>query len=192
MLTKEQKALKSAYIDAVITESFGENMRKYFNQSIDRVVELHDGRMIAVEKPSIHKQFCFGWHSTFPGADYKEAGEMAEYAGRSEVYFIEENMKQIDRKIEDLSRDRIRYTPKSAIQYLRAGENSRVCYLKWCDKFDCGLDEKDTDRDMTDGDIEKLRAAYLETKRDFGKRLDTYLKRYGMKHVRTWTYWADE
>ena len=64
-LTKEQKALKAAYIDLVVAESFGENMRKYFNSSIDRVVELHDGRMIAIEKPRIHKEFCFGYHTNF-------------------------------------------------------------------------------------------------------------------------------
>lgn len=192
-LTKEQKALKAAYIDEVIAESFNESFRKYFNQSIDRVVELHDGRMLAIEKPSIHKEFCFGYHTSFPGDNYEEASDMANYASRSENYFIRENMRQINDRIEDLNRSRSRWTPKSAIQYNSAKAESRVCYLKWYDAFDeREWERKDSDRDMTEEDMKKIMTAYMETKADFEKRLATYLKRYGMEHVRTWTYWADE
>ena len=193
-LTKEQKALKAEYIDAVITERFsnGNTWRKYFNKSIDRVVRLHDGRMIAIEKPSIHKDFCFGWHSSFPGADYEEAGNMANYASKSEAYFLEKNLKGLDGEIEDLKKDRIRWTPKSALQYTGAPSDSKVCYLKWEDKFDeRPRENKDTDRDVTDEDMKKIMSAYMETRADFEKRLHTYLKKYGMNHVRTWTYWAD-
>ena len=192
-LTKEQKALKAKYIDLVLEESFGEHFRKHFNQTIDRVVELHDGRMIAIEKPSIHKEFCFGYHTNFPGADEDEASDMARYAQKSETYFISENMKEIDHKIADVSKKRdYRWTPKSAVSYCSAPKDSKICYLKWWDEFDeRGWDRKETDRDMTDEDMEKLLTAYMETKADFTKRLNTYLKKYGMEHVRTWTYWAD-
>lgn len=191
-LTKEQKALKAAYIDEVVAESFGESWRKYFNSSIDRVVKLEDGRMIAIEKPSIHKEFCFGYHTSFPGYNYDEANHMARYANESENYFMSENMRQINDKIEDLNRSRSRWTPKSAIQYNGAKAESKVCYLKWYDAFDeREWEHKDTDRDVTDEDMKKIMAAYEETKADFEKRLNTYLKKYGMNHVRTWTYWAD-
>lgn len=193
MLTKEQKALKAAYIDEVIEESFNESFRKYFNSSIDRVVELSDGRLIAVEKPSIHKEFCFGYHTSFPGHDYEEASDMANYASKSENYFISENMRQIDSKIKDLERTRSRWTPKSALSYTGAPDKSRICFLKWWDAFEeYGRDDrKETDMDITDADMEKIKTAYAETKKDFQKRLESYLKRYGMEHVTTWTFWAD-
>ena len=192
MLTKDQKALKNAYIDEAISESFNESMRKHFNGKIDRVVEMHDGRMIAIEKPSISKEFCFGWHSTMPGSDYEEANAMACYARESEEYFIKENMRQIDSEIEELARPRSRWTPKTGIHYCGAPEDSKICYLKWWDLFDdMGHDRKETDQDVTEEDMEKILSAYIETRKDFQKRLDTYLKRYGTKHVRAWTYWAD-
>lgn len=38
----------------------------------------------------------------------------------------------------------------------------------------------------------KLRAGYEEAKANFRKRLDTYLKKYGLTCVESYTYWRDE
>lgn len=191
MLSKEQKAVKSEYINDVIRESFGESMRKYFEKSIDRVVRLHDGRMVAIEKPSIHKDFCFGES----GYDYEDAAHMAHHARTSESYFISENMKPLDRAVEQINQMRKdpRWSPKSGLHYMSAPGNSKVCYLKWIDnlEIDNWHRPEETDRDVTEEDLDNILAAYAESKKDFRKRLDTYLKRYGLSKVRSWTYWRD-
>ena len=40
-------------------------------------------------------------------------------------------------------------------------------------------------------DVEKIIIAYEDVRSRFAKRLDTYLKRYGLSKVRSWSYWLD-
>jgi hypothetical protein len=49
-----------------------------------------------------------------------------------------------------------------------------------------------TDEELTIDDLTELYRICFEEQMKFCKRLRTYLKRYGLSKVRTWTYWADE
>ena len=190
MLNKEEKVLKQAYIDEVVAESFGESMRKYFEKKIDRVVELHDGRMIAIEKPSIQTKFCFGYHdSRYDTDDYDRANGMANHAQKSEEYFIKENMDAFEGEAKRFTHPKRSEMIKSMVQYTGSPKNSRICCLHSLDRY-CDI-PNETDRDITAEDFEAVRKAYEATGNDFRKRLGTYLKRYGLSKVQSWTYWKD-
>ena len=47
-------------------------------------------------------------------------------------------------------------------------------------------------RPLTTEEIDIVIEAYKKARAAFEKRLNTYLKRYGMSKVETWTYWRDE
>lgn len=44
---------------------------------------------------------------------------------------------------------------------------------------------------LTQEERETLLQAYYQIKEDFEKRLNTYLKRYGLSKVHAWSYWAN-
>ena len=75
------------------------------------------------------------------------------------------------------------------VQYTGSPKNSRICCLHSLDRY-CDI-PNETDRDITAEDFEAVRKAYEATGNDFRKRLGTYLKRYGLSKVQSWTYWKD-
>jgi hypothetical protein len=54
-----------------------------------------------------------------------------------------------------------------------------------------GRREKNYDT-LTEADIERYKVALAAVREKFSKQLDTYLKKYGTKKLKTWRYWVDE
>jgi len=193
-MKKHEKELKQRYIDITMEESWHNDsgMRKHFEKSIDRVVETEKGYLIALDKPTIEKDFCFGYSLSRYGDDgsFDRANEMAAHAATSEDYFINENMKQIDRKLESLKKSHFKlYT---GVKFCDAPRDSVIHYYTLVHEFDVELGEvREGLIEATEEDRKRLIAAYEEMKKDFAKRLQTYLKRYGLSNVNTWSYWKD-
>ena len=53
------------------------------------------------------------------------------------------------------------------------------------------LGREDTVRIATDTERSLYLAELVRVRKAFRKRLDTYLKRYGVSKLHTWSYWAD-
>lgn len=154
------------------------------------IVELENGDIVVIEKPRIETRFCFGYSdSRYDTEDYDRANNMADYAKRSQEYFIEENMSDIDRMIAQLEgteshsfeyRLRVKYTNSPADSKLK----SLDAYY-WHDEHAKQFPE------ISDADRQRVIDGYKVVRADFEKRLNTYLKRYGMSKVKTWSYWQD-
>ena len=188
MLTAKEKELKQRSIDIVMEESWKNDpsMRKHFEKSIDRVIETEKGYLIAIEKKSIEKDFCFGYRlSRYDTEDYDRAQDAAYTASKSTEYFIEKNLSKFDSIFESLNELDV-YT---RVKFYNDPKDSIIRGLEHCRYYDqVGEDwEK-----ISDSDRQAIIAAYTESKKDFEKRLQSYLKRYGMSKVNTWTYWMDE
>lgn len=194
MLNKQEKELKERYIDTTMSESWNNDsgMRKYFEKSIDRVVKTQNGYLIALDKPSIKKNFCFGYSdSRYDTDDFDRANNMATHAKNSENYFLEKNLEKVDDKIRDLENDR--FVIYTRVYYVDATKDSIIHdyelyrdYQKEYGEVPEGLEE------LTEADRNALIEAYKKLREDFVKRLHSYLKRYGLSNVNTWTYWRDE
>ena len=161
--------------------------------TVDQVIELSDGSLIAINKPSIETHFCFGYHcSRYDTESYDEANNMAHHARTHEDYFISKNLAGINRMLEELkSADGNAFIRKA---YGNAPEDSKIKYLEILDnhelyKFYKGLlpDYSRLDQE----DIDKIINGYEEVKVRFTKRLNTYLKRYGLSKAKSWSYWLD-
>ena len=46
--------------------------------------------------------------------------------------------------------------------------------------------------ELSKSDIQKILNILAEELQKFAKRLNTYLKRYGLSKVHSWSYWRDE
>ena len=196
----ESKAKKNTAIDEAKAEYVkvwknDEKMIKFCQNEISNAVKMSDGRIVVVKKQKLEASFCFGYSTCGQGAEYEEANEAAHVANTSEDYFRRQNLKEFDEKIALLKTDK---------------EESwhRDAYLSQSNYCGCGLvnihevvglrrrDFEDqrwgTYVEIPEADRQLIIAMYEEEKEKMSKRIDTYLKRYGLSKLHVWTYWQDE
>lgn len=189
---KTQKELKAMYQEILANEVWksSPDMVDYCLKEAAHIVELTNGDIIVIEKPRIETRFCFGYSdSRYDTEDYDRANAMADHAKKSQEYFIEENMKDINRTIGEMEgtihhsyeyRLRVKYTGQTEGSKLKSLE---VC--RWGDEYAKKYPE------ISAEDLQRVVEGYKVVKASFEKRLNTYLKRYGMSKVKTWSYWQD-
>ena len=189
-----QKELKAKYLEIVEKEVYRNDpkMIDFLNKEISQVVELSNGDLVAIDKPRIEKSFCFGYSdSMYDTEDYDRANEMARYASESQEYFKSENMKQLTKELEHLEKGEL-YT---RVHYYNSPKDSKVKKIVFCSDiyhyWNLSEEQRKEYTKITGNDLEIVKAAYLEEIAKFEKRLDSYLKRYGMEHIKTWSYWRD-
>ena len=199
----EEKTLQNALKDELRTEytkvwNGRQKMIDYCVNKTDVVVKIRDKYLFTVDKPSIETNFCFGYGycGVSNEEEYRGAENMAEHARTHEDYFIEKNMKQIMEKIEALNDSRYialirsHYITKSNlvdIEYFHDyGTEGRLnaVIARYHEKGDIAFLMDDSDKAI-------IMQAYEEAKQHFEKRLKTYLKRYGLSKVRSWSYLVD-
>jgi hypothetical protein len=146
------------------------------------------------------------------GYDYNEAASMAYHAKTSAEYFKRENMAYFKRwldELEDAKNENSNY--RLVIYPTQYSGQSEDCnlrgfgFVKTSDVIDaCGgscylseLPGKELTvnfracRVATFAEIDAITEAFKTAAATHEKKVDNYLKRYGMSKVDTWTYWRD-
>lgn len=183
-----------------------DHMIKYCVGQLAGVAILPNGDIISIEKKRIETRFCFGES----GYDYEDAANMAHHARTSEDYFRAENMKEFDSWVKDLEEARNMngryYIIIRDIHYTGQSEDCKLRGLDWVRDIDlldaCGgsayleeLPGKHIDkfggRVATPEEIDIILTAYKAAREDHRKKVDAYLKRYGLSKVESWTYWRE-
>lgn len=199
---KNQKELKEKYMNIIKTEVWknSERMQEYARKECEYVVELSNGNIIDIEKPRIEKNFCFGMgmYATYTQEEFEAAEELADNARKNVDYFISENMKQITDKIyylkEALENKREVYT---FVHYSGQPEDSElVTYncVRICDNPEYApfrWSNLQAVKKLSNEDIQAIIDGLEEVANKFMKRLNTYLKRYGLEKLNVWTYCRD-
>lgn len=213
MLTKEQKTkLRAVYAADVWPGS--ERMTDFCTNKVAALAELPDGDMIPVEKQKIETDFCFGES----GYDADDAARAAANARTNEGYFRRENMRHFNKWIDDLAEQEEIHgvdprLPRFVMliaekPYYGQPDASKLKGLTFCRDGDVldALGGSAFVRDMpgqrvtvrgqnyripTRGELAAIRAAYEQAREEHGKKVDRYLKRYGLSKVNSWTYWRD-
>lgn len=194
----DQKALKEKYMDIICKDVWDSpRMQKFAYDEYGYGVELDDGDIAVINKPRIKKDFCFGYgmYGADLNNDQERADAVAQKVRESQEYFIKENLSEINQKIEMLMSSHhvaykyLNYTGQQSGSKLKA---YTVCHL--CDgpEYTPGrwTNLKDVER-LTDEEINALIDGYGVVKGMFTKRLNTYLKRYGLTKLNVWTYLRD-
>lgn len=155
-----------------------------------------DGIIVDFEKPTIQTSFWFGEH----GYDYEEMNETAHAASKSVEFFKRKNFANLESyrkawgECEHYTSYRYPYIKRGA--YCTQDD---ACMLGCIEFANCAGEshitgrklEAEGFRKLTEGEIERLRDAENRRNALFEKRLDAYLKRYGLSKVQCSTYWAD-
>lgn len=194
MNTKQkQQELREKYRE-IQQERWGSNedMIKYSIRKAARLVLLDNGSLVRIEKPTIKKDFCFGYSlSTHNTESYDKANEMAEVAIANEEYFVRENLKdmlEIREKLTGHSRDYGNNLIYPCVYPNAEGveEVSSLLFRKEWDIREGGYTK------LSENEIEVFIEAYDLEIEAFQKRLTAYLKRYGLSKINSWSYWRDE
>lgn len=198
----DQKKLKEKYMDIICKEVWANTVRmqEFARKKCEYVVELSNGTIIDIDKPSIETNFCFGYgmYARSTDEEIASADACAEHAKTNADYFIEENMKQITDNIavleEALAGEKEVYT---FVRYIGAPDTSNLMGWKVCKIWDNPENEPwkwsqlRTVRKLGNDDIQCIIDGYEEVGKRFRKRLQTYLKRYGLSKLNVWTYLRD-
>jgi hypothetical protein len=183
-------------------------MIKYCTEKVAAVAILPRGEIITVDKQRIEKRFCFGES----GYDFDEAVSKAAHARKSENYFKTENMKHFREWIASLtdaldtnssyrltigSKEYTGQPDDCKLGYIRFEKLSDVieacggsCYLSELPGKELTINRRSC-RVATPEEIKLILIAYEAAAAAHEKKVDSYLKRYGMTKVETWTYWRD-
>lgn len=160
--------------------------------------------------------------SPYDTEDYDRANRMASHARTSEDYFIRKNMESFQDMldcIDGVGEYGSWATPifclgqryygqeedspfKSFIQmrvtnFLDAmGGSADLKSLKGkvvrTKQFAVGVNADTPLYVLTDKDLADIRAGYVRAMENHKKKVMAYLKRFGLKHVNSWSYWRDE
>lgn len=199
-----QKELKAQYTAELEKAWSSEKMIKFCSKECDEVIE-YNGLLFSIDKPKIQKDFCFGYG--FCGGisdeeDEQRANAAARRAQESTEYFINENLKPIDEWLETLNNileemghnwaegSKPRYMIATGPQY--HGQKPD-CKLRGYTVEDTAKPRSYYSYELCNDEefIKKLINGYEEVKQRFVKRLNSYLKRYGLSKVNSWSYLVD-
>ena len=168
-----------------------DHMTSYCTNNTVSYAKIKD-MIIPIDKKSIQKNFCFGYHdSKFDTESFDRANELAERASKDVHYFLKQNYHHAGyaRTIE-LINDSHRYMAYMIPHYCGQDDDCKI----YCVNF-VNVWEKDKVPEnaiiLTNEDLIEYKKALVEAIKSFTKRLNAYLKRYGMSKVNTWSYWQD-
>lgn len=178
------------YLDEV-NEKIWKNdlkMQDYIKKECSDVYKTSGGYYIVFEKPRIKKDFCFGHGQN--GISTQEEVEIAcdnaQYARTNDSYFMEENLKQFNEWVEMLEgQEKLYLMP----QYYKSTKVACIRSEYYFHHYEWEK-EKILDK-LSQYDIEELKKMVFNEKEKFVKRLNTYLKRYGLSKINSWTYLVD-
>lgn len=146
----------------------------YYRKYCVGAVKLNDGYYL-MSKPSIETKFCF--HDE--GPNYEFYKELMADDKKMKDYFIDKNLRNIDIRIDQLQSMRPMIITSSWSDNRKSYEEENYRY------------EREGDVRMTEAQRSELVKALQWKRAQFDKRLQTYLKRYGLTKIHTWTYWKD-
>ena len=185
-----QKELKEVYRQYISEYWKDAKMIDHCMKTAAYIVELENGDITEIDKPNIETSFCFGYgmNGVSYEGDYEEAAETMRAAEKSTEYFISENMRGLNDYIETLKDESIR-----AYKYVHYCGNCNI-HLKgigFYRYYEAPASNLKDCKELTADERASLLAGYEEVKKAFKKRLDTYLKKYGLSKLHTWTYLRD-
>lgn len=164
-------------------------MLDYCRKKCAYVVKLNNG-YYEIDKPSIETHFCFGYGycGISTQEDMDDAENMRRHAATDEEYFIKENLKGINYWLDNLSTMDV----YACYNYSCKGDQARIYNIMCLKPWD--VDRYSNNQGfykLSKEEIDDIITGYKVVKNQFEKRLNTYLKKYGLTKLKTWTYLSD-
>lgn len=191
---KKNEAIEEAKAEYAKVWKNDEKMVKYCQNEISNAVKLSDGRVVVVKKQKLETSFCFGYSTCGQGGDYDEANDAAHVASTSEKYFRDQNLAYFKNTIDMLKGKKKKSWDRDAYLSHSIYSGTPINIHKVVGLYYCDFVEQRHGHytEMSDADRKLVIAMYEEEMEKMNRRLDAYLKRYGLSKLNVWTYWRDE
>lgn len=180
--------MKNERLENELKKVWGSNQKMidYCLKRADEVIEFHDA-IVTLVKPFIQTEYCFGYGQNLISDEEEEkiANENVKTATTDTQWFIDKNLAQCDvlEGLDDPYRSMVAVLVKSY-------ENSQICHLWVMSSFEAQEDRRVV-RVLADDEVKMVKSAVERQKAKFTKRLNSYLKRYGLSKVNAWSYLRD-
>ena len=193
---KDQKTLKELYKENLKLAWDDPKMVEFCSKKAEQVVETEDGWLIEVERQNIKTHFCFGYGMYLNSTEEEEkfADDNAHNARTNEKYFINENLEEYDKRIKNLKNHDAYvsligkyYSQKPGCKLQHYACDFGLGYGTWNEN----LKDETKWKKLSENDKNELIAAFERAKESLIKRLNTYLKKYGLSKLDVWTYLRD-
>lgn len=176
--------VKSEYHKYYSGTKFDESGYKWAVSRVGGVVEFENGLLLVIEKPRIKTDFCFGYgqNGVYDEESYDFAVDASDGVKRK-LGFMNANLEMFDRDHKYLFNEKLFcFRIRNYCNYNEVGIVQIACVA---DAFYNQVGE------VSDNDRRKIADEVGRMREDFRKRLEAYWKRYGAKHLRSWTYLVD-
>lgn len=200
------KELKANYMSEIAKVWGHDNgMMKYYEKKVSEVYELTNGKLFAFEKPTIKTHFCFGCgqNACASQEEISDTEDNVTRAYNDASYFISENTKEINEliKIVETGKPSNIYWKLYTPLMLRPDTYTGAAPLNiWTPvvreeyEYENNIrfeHEREINIICSDEDKALILSALSKEREKLIKRLNTYLKRYGLKNIRAWSYIMD-
>ena len=176
MTEKEKEIIKKHYENSYWLD--------YYLKNLDSVVEIDDKYYWGIDKPSIETSFCFGYGycGISTDEDEKRASDMAMMAMTDEQYFLNENMAKMEH---------LKKSVEKAKSFCFNGDDGELFLIDEMYSQEYPFDTPPIYRDITPEEKKILLKMVEAATERFRKRLNVYLKRYGLSKINSWSYLSD-
>lgn len=186
-----------AQLTAAFAHAWGDDkhMTDYCVKKTDTAVILSTGAIFTIDKRDIKTHFCFGYSTCGQGEEYEAAERAKQHAAASLDYFRKENTTDSAEDLERVKNAPYMYT---YTHYIGDNAGAVVSVLTLDHPAEYYREHYPQRLPFTeyhlanDADRAAIIAAYEEHHRKHCKKVENYLKRYGLSKIKTWTYWVDE
>lgn len=157
------------------TQCKNDSDRKYYSREYVGAIKIN-GHYYLIDKPRIENKFCF--HDE--GPQYEFYKTLCADEKKMEKYFIDKNVREFTDKLERIEKgELVRIKDSDYMNHLGVYIGN-----SWSYRDDDARQATEDEKELI---VEGLKFGLAQ----FRKRLDAYLKRYGISKLHTWTYWAD-
>lgn len=162
--------------------------RDYYRKKCVAAVEFTPGHYLLFEKKEIKKEFCFGYSDFGQGPTQEEATR--ECNSISPKYVKSRNMEFYQDMEDDIKTGAIRMWAGKEGQTNHTDhvmtERHFLAYIRDTEHY------VSISRANNPDVYTKIEKCFEYAKKSFEKRIDSYLKKYGVSKIKAWTYWLDE
>ena len=160
-----------------------------------------DDCFLGFEKPSIQTRFCFGYgqNGIEADGDYDRAREREKNMETNQQTFINANLEDLNKSIKDLQEfidnffdnKNTCFSARYNKIFICKNSYDHLAYLAWSWDYDNIRNKDAIIKEATKEDLLLIIEVYKQQIENFKKRLNTYLKRFGLSKLTTWTYLVD-
>ena len=156
---------------------------------------------LGFKKPSIQTRFCFGYgqNGISTEEDYEGARSQERNMETNQQVFINANLEDLNKSIKNLQEfidnffdnKNTCFSARYNKIFICKNSYNHLAYLAWSWDYGNIRNKDDIIKEATKEDLLLIIEVYKQQIENFKKRLNTYLKRYGLSKLTTWTYLVD-